>query len=51
MHAGRMVWAAVRHNTPLVVRASLPRTFLGQGILVEASLIFAGVYLLAGALK
>lgn len=50
MRPGRLM-SASHHSTPLVVRASLPRTFLGLGIFAEGSLIFAGVYLLANALK
>lgn len=37
---------AGHHETPLVVRASLPRTFRGLGIFVEGCLIFTGAYLL-----
>lgn len=33
-------------KTPLVVRASLPRTFWSLGLFVEASLLFCGLYLL-----
>jgi type VI protein secretion system component VasK len=36
-------------KTPLVVRASLPRTFWSLGAFVELGLIFCGVYLLAEA--
>ena len=50
MHPGRSP-ILVHHNTPLVVRASLPRTFLSLGISAEVILIFAGVYLLLEALK
>jgi hypothetical protein len=39
-----------RGNTPLVVRGSLPRVFLGLGIFVEAGLLFCGSYLLADAI-
>jgi|SRR5208337_1967567 len=40
----------VAHSkTPLVVRASLPRTFWSLGAFVELGLIFCGVYLLAEA--
>ncbi len=39
-----------RGKTPLVVRGSLPRVFLGLGIFVEASLLFFGSYLLADAI-
>jgi type VI protein secretion system component VasK len=41
--------ASARYETPLVVRASLPRTFWGLGASVEFGLIFCGVYLLAQA--
>src|SRR5271157_3195684 len=42
--------SAVAHcKTPLVVRASLPRTFWSLGAFVELGLIFCGVYLLAEA--
>ncbi|HXJ13557.1 MAG TPA: hypothetical protein VNH19_14885 [Candidatus Limnocylindrales bacterium] len=37
-------------NTPLVVRGSLPRVFLGLGIFMEAGLLFCGSYLLADAI-
>jgi hypothetical protein len=37
-------------TTPLVVRASLPRTFLGLGAFVEAGLLFCGAYLLINAI-
>jgi hypothetical protein len=36
-----------RRHTPLVVKASLPHTFLGLGVFVEAGLLFLGSYLLA----
>jgi hypothetical protein len=50
MRSGR--WMAAAHdNTPLVVRGSLPRTFWTLGIFAEASLAFAGIYLLVEALK
>ena len=39
------------HETPLVVRASLPRTFLSLGIFVDSCLIFTGIYLLSEVLK
>ena len=41
----------VHHNTPLVVRASLPRTFLSLGISAEVILTFSGGYLLLDAIK
>jgi hypothetical protein len=50
MRLGRSMTAA-HHGTPLVVRASLPRTFLGLELFVEGSLLFAGVYLLSEVLK
>jgi len=37
-------------NTPLVVRGSLPRVFLGLGVFMEAGLLFCGSYLLADAI-
>jgi hypothetical protein len=36
-----------RQHTPLVVKASLPYTFLGLGVFVEIGLLFFGGYLLA----
>ena len=50
MRAGRSIITA-RHGVPLVVRASLPRTFLGLGIFVEGCLIFTGAYLLLECLR
>ena len=41
---------AVRGKTPLVVKGSLPRVFLGLGVFLEASLLFCGSYLLADAI-
>ena len=35
---------------PLVIRASLPRAFLGLGAFVEAGLLFCGAYLLINAI-
>ena len=35
-----------REQTPLFVRASMPRTFLGLGTFVEIGLLFCGSYLL-----
>ena len=39
-----------RSKTPLVVRGSFPRVFLGLGVFMEASLLFCGSYLLADAI-
>jgi hypothetical protein len=39
-----------RGKTPLVVRGSLPRVFLGLGVFIEAGLLFCGSYLLADAI-
>jgi hypothetical protein len=50
MRAERSLMTA-HHGTPLVVRASLPRTFLGLGIFVEGCLLVTGVYLLSESLK
>jgi hypothetical protein len=36
-----------KQRTPLVVKASLPHTFLGLGVFVEVALLFFGSYLLA----
>lgn len=41
----RVIYA--RQRTPLVVKASLPHTFLGLGVFVEIGLLFFGSYLLA----
>ena len=41
--------ASAPYKTPLVVRASLPRTFWSLGAFVEFGLIFCGIYLLAEA--
>src|SRR6267154_1803599 len=38
------------NKTPLVVRGSLPRVFLGLGVFMEAGLLFCGSYLLADAI-
>jgi hypothetical protein len=47
----KIVETSVRCNkTPLVVRGSLPRVFLGLGVFMEASLLFCGSYLLADAI-
>jgi hypothetical protein len=45
----RSASAIVNYKTPLVVRASPPRTFWSLGAFVELGLIFCGVYLLAEA--
>ncbi|HKM79965.1 MAG TPA: hypothetical protein VJY15_03265 [Candidatus Acidoferrum sp.] len=45
----RSASAVAHYKTPLVVRASLPRTFWSLGAFVELGLIFCGVYLLAEA--
>jgi hypothetical protein len=42
--------AVAHYKTPLVVRASLPRTFWGLGAFIELGLISCGVYLLAEAI-
>jgi hypothetical protein len=39
-----------RGKTPLVVKGSLPRVFLGLGVFMEAGLLFCGSYLLADAI-
>jgi hypothetical protein len=49
MHICRINSASAHYKTPLVVRASLPRTFWSLGAFVEFGLIFCGVYLLAEA--
>ncbi len=49
MHIFRIDSASAHDKTPLVVRASLPRTFWSLGAFVELGLIFCGVYLLAEA--
>ncbi len=51
MRVGRSLMTAAHHGRPLVVRGSLPRTFLGIGIFAEVGLLFAGVYLLSEALR
>ncbi len=51
MRAARAVGGMGHRNTPLVVRASLPRTFWSLGVFVEASLCFVGFYLLLEVLK
>lgn len=37
-------------KSPLVVKGSLPRVFLGLGVFMEAGLLFCGSYLLADAI-
>src|SRR5271170_5897918 len=37
-------------DTPLFIRASLPRTFRGLGVFVEVCLLFSGLYLLTDAI-
>ncbi len=49
MRVGRVM--AANNSTPLVVRASLPRTFWSLGLFAEASLMFAGIYMLTEELK
>jgi len=49
MATAKMAFASHGDKTPLVVRASLPRTFWTLGIFAEASLLFTGLYLLAEA--
>jgi len=49
MRIFRIHSASVHYKTPLVVRASPPRTFWSLGAFVEFGLIFCGVYLLAEA--
>lgn len=39
-----------KDRTPLVVKASLPRAFLGVGVFLEIGLLFLGSYLLADAI-
>jgi hypothetical protein len=51
MRVMRLAEANTHQSTPLVVRASLPRTFLGLGIFAEAGLVFTGVYILMEEMK
>jgi type VI protein secretion system component VasK len=44
-----MAYAIQGDKTPLIVRASLPRTFWPLGIFAEGSLLFGGFYLLTQA--
>ncbi len=46
----KIVESSGRGKTPLVVRGSLPRVFLGLGVFMEAGLLFCGSYLLADAI-
>ena len=50
MRKQNVVHTVVRGKTPLVVRGSLPRVFLGLGVFLEAGLLFCGSYLLADAI-
>ncbi len=49
MRIFRISSASAHYKTPLVVRASLPRTFWSLGAFVEFGLLFCGVYLLVQA--
>jgi hypothetical protein len=49
MRTARMSFTMQDEKTPLIVRASLPRTFWPLGIFVEGSLLFGGFYLLIQA--
>jgi len=49
MRVIRVDSAAAHYRTPLVVRASLPRTFWSLGAFIELALVCCGVYLLAEA--
>jgi len=51
MRMMRMMTMAPRHGTPLVVRASLPRTFRSLGVFTEAALFFCGGYLLLQVMR
>ena len=50
MREMRIVETFGRSKTPLVVKASLPRVFLGLGLFTETLLLFCGSYLLAEAI-
>jgi hypothetical protein len=50
MREMRIVEASGRSKSPLVVKASLPRVFLGLGLFTEAGLLFCGSYLLTEAI-
>ena len=47
MKSGRLL---TKDRTPLVVKGSLPHTFLGLGLFVEIGLLFFGSYLLSQAI-
>jgi|SRR5271157_1482154 len=49
MHVIRMDSTSAHYKTPLVVRASLPRTFRSLGAFAELGLFSCGIYLLAEA--
>ena len=49
MHVFRTNPGSAHYQTPLVVRASLPRTFRTLGVFVESVLVASGIYLLAEA--
>ncbi len=49
MRSGMILTEAEHEKTPLVVRGSLPRTFLGMGLFAELALLLCGCYLLAEA--
>ncbi len=51
MRVARAVNGLEHSSTPLVVRASLPRTFWSLGVFAEAGLCFVGIYLLVAVLK
>jgi hypothetical protein len=51
MRVVRLLAEPAHQSTPLVVRASLPRTFLGLGIFAEVGLVFVGIYLLMEEMK
>jgi hypothetical protein len=49
MRTTKMAFSIQGEKTPLIVRASLPRTFWTLGLFAECSLLFAGCYLLVQA--
>jgi hypothetical protein len=49
MHVIRMDSTSAHYKTPLVVRASLPRTFWSLGAFAELGLFSCGIYLLVEA--
>jgi hypothetical protein len=51
MRMTRMMTMTPRHETLLVVRASLPRTFRSLGVFTEAALFFCGGYLLLQVMR